>query len=54
MAPLDHHTAVSILEMDQKWNFFEINFPIRILSGISNTSIFKVHDVFTMSRFLSN
>ena len=33
---------------------FENNFPILLLSGISNTSIFKVCDVLHLSKFLSN
>ena len=39
--------------------FFENNFPIFLLSGISNTSIFKIHDIshwinFLVMRILSN
>ena len=40
-------------------SFFENNFPIFLLSGISNTSIFKIHDIlhwinFLVMRILSN
>ena len=46
-------------EMELVWSkksslSFENNFPICLLSGILNTSIFKVHDVFTLSKFLRN
>ena len=46
--------VVSILEMDQNWNLLDPRRAARILktiveifllSGVSNTSTFKVHDV---------
>ena len=45
--------VVSIFEMDQNWNYLDprktvhiqSNFPIFLLSGISNRSIYKVCDV---------
>ena len=41
--------VVSMFEMDQNWNLFDPKkvVPILLLSGISNTSIFKVRDVYT-------
>ena len=33
-------------------SFFENNFPIFLLSGISNTSIFKIHDISHWINFL--
>ena len=46
-------------EIELAWSkksslYFENNFPICLLSGILNTLIFKVHDVFTLSKFLRN
>ena len=43
------------LELDwskESSSYFENNFSIFLLSGISNTSIFKVHDVLHWGIFL--